>query len=143
MKKLISLVAASVVLASCNFTVSNDQITSAVSIGTSAALHYAIKDTAKRTVIANYTQYIATVVRTVSGTPTPDQLTALITQSVPANVRANYPELLSLVAPVVVSAYQLAYDKYGADAQKLWPVLNAIALGLENGTAPVTSNPTG
>jgi len=134
-----SLVILSLVTA-CNFSVSNDQITVAVSVGTGATLQYAIKDSAKRTIIANYVQYIATVVRTVTGSPTPAQLTNLIGNSVPASVKANYPELLTLVSPLIVSSYQLAFDKYGADAKKLYPVLNAIAVGLENGSAPYVSH---
>jgi hypothetical protein len=137
-------IATSVVILSlvtaCNFSVSNDQITVAVSVGTGATLQYAIKDQAKRTIIANYVQYIATVVRTVTGSPTPSQLTSLIGNAVPSNVKVNYPELLTLVSPLIVSSYQLAYDKYGADAAKIYPVLGAIALGLENGSAPYVTH---
>jgi len=123
-------------LPGCKYEVSDAQITTGVSIGTTAGLRYAIKDAAKRTVVADYINVCASALRTITGAPTPQQLTELLNKAVPDSIRANYPELIAFVAPLVVSSYQIAYDKYGANAEKLYKALNAIAIGLETGAAP-------
>jgi hypothetical protein len=135
------LVATALCAVSCtSFHPSSQQITTAVSVGTSAGLRYVVKDPAKRTVIANYIDVGAAALRTVTGTPTPDQLNTLINQAIPADIRNQYPELIAFVSPLVISSYQLAFDKYGPNAEKLYQALNDIALGLEAGAAPYISH---
>lgn len=118
-------------------------ITSGVSTGTVIGLRQAIPDAAKRTIVANYIDRGAVALRAITGTPTPQELTALINQSIPAKVREDYPEAIAFMVPLVVSAYDAAYKKYGngKDAQQIAKVLNDIALGLEAGAAPFISHP--
>lgn len=115
---------------------SDASITSAVTVATSAGLRYAVKDAAKRGTIANYIDVAAVALRTVTGSPTPDQLTAVILNALPASVKTNFPEIVAFVVPIIVSNYEIAYAKYGANAAKLYAVLNDIAVGLEAGAAP-------
>ena len=120
--------------------VSDSQISTGVAIGTTAGLRYGIQDAAKRTLVADYINVCASALRSLTGTPppTPADLTALLNKAVPDSIRSQNPELIAFVAPLVVTAYQFAYDKYGsgADAAKLYGVLNSIAVGLETGAAP-------
>lgn len=111
-------------------------ISGGVSIGTVSGLRFTIKSDAKRTEIANYICVGAAALRTITGAPDPAQLTAIIMRSIPANIKQQYPELIPYIVPVVVSAYQMAYDKYGANHDQLYAALNAIATGLEMGAAP-------
>ena len=115
-------------------------ITAAVSFGTTEGLKYAVKDSAKRTVVANYINNYAGGLRTVTGTPTPQALLAWITSFIPANIRQQYPELEAIVIPVVSSIYGQAYAKFGADHVKIYQILNDIATGLESGSAPYISH---
>jgi hypothetical protein len=139
-KKLIGIICVVALLCSCatfsNYF-SDNTIVSAVTVATSSGLRYGIKDAARRTVIANYIDVVAAVaVRATSGTPSPGDLSAAITNAIPSSVKANYPEIVAFVVPVIVSNYEIAYMKFGPNAAKLYAVLSDIATGLESGAAP-------
>ena len=119
----------------------DNTITSAVTVATSSGLRYAVRDSAKRTVIANYIDVAASAVRTISGPATPDQLSASILAAIPAGVKSAFPEIGSFVVPIIVSNYQIAYAKFGPNVKKLYAVLLDIATGLEAGAAPYISSP--
>jgi hypothetical protein len=131
--KIIGSIIIAVMLASCKTLPWGSLVstTNVVAVGTSSALRFAIHDPARRTVIANYIDVYAVALRTVSGDPTDEQLLALINQFVPANIRSEYPELVTLVTPVIIAAYRLA-PKYAT--------LENIAAGLELGAAPFISH---
>jgi hypothetical protein len=146
MKKIIPLLTSSFLLltflpgcATTNIQWTDTTITAAVSFGTTEGLRLAIKDSAKRTEIANYITTYAGALRSISGTPTPDALLAAITQFIPASIRQQYPELQSIVFPVISSVYGQVYAKFGADHAKIYQVLNDIATGLESGSSPYIS----
>ena len=111
-------------------------ITTAVSVLTLSGLKYAVKDSAKRTVISDYIMVYAPALRTITGNPTASELTLQINAFIPTNIRSDYPELIALVIPAVTSTYQSAYAKYGGNTKELYRVLSDIATGLENGAAP-------
>lgn len=111
---------------------SDTQIVTAVSVATAVGLR-PITPPERRTAIANYTDYYASLLYTVTGNPTPAQLTTLLTNAIPANVREQYPELVSFVVPIIVSNYELLYAKYGAN--RAVQILNDIATGLEAGAS--------
>ena len=130
--------------------VSDAFITAAVSAGTSAGLNLAIKDAAKRKVIAQYLNTYAGALRTITGNPTPDQLTQQLMAFIPPDVAAQYPELGSFAVPLVVSFYQWAESKYGAASTptgspsgtpgtptltKVQEILNDVANGIETGSS--------
>jgi hypothetical protein len=112
-------------------------VTPAVTVATSTGLKFV--DPAKRAVIADYIDVYASALRTITTTepaPTSAELATMINQFVPADVKEQYPELVTFVTPLIVSTYQSALDHYGDNAAKLYKVLNEIALGLEAGAAP-------
>jgi hypothetical protein len=116
---------------------SDNTIVSAVTVATSSGLRYGIKDSSRRAVIANYIDVVAAVaVRATSGTPSPGDLSAAITNAIPSSVKSNFPEIVAFVVPVIVSNYEIAYTKFGPNAAKLYAVLSDIATGLEAGAAP-------
>lgn len=132
MTKILTLITAVVFFVSCaQFPIGNVQITAATSAGL-----LLIKDTTKRTEIANYIDVYASACRKITGNATPDQLVALLDQYVPASIRAQYPELVALAEPLIVEAYTVAYNKYKGNVAKLYQELNAIAGDLEAGAAP-------
>jgi hypothetical protein len=132
---LISIITAGALLASCTQSQINDAaITAGVSVATSTGLKLAVPDAGRRTVIADYLDVYSHALRSVTGDPTPDQLTALINQFIPANVKDQYPELVTFAIPLIVSAYKQAYDKWGKE--KAVTYLGDIAAGIEAGAAP-------
>jgi hypothetical protein len=140
MKKLTAL-ALTLLLLGCGgggggFQPSDAQITIAVQVGTSAAFQYAIKDSAKRTAIANYVSYASRIVRAATGKESPDDLGKALTDAIPENVRTQIPEIATMVVPLVVSVYQTAKDRYGSDYAKIYAVLNDIATGLDSAVSP-------
>lgn len=120
---------------SCTQSQFNDAaIIAGVTVATTTGLKMAIQDPARRTVIANYLDVYATALRSITGNPTPEQLTALINQFIPQNIKDQYPELVTFAVPLIVSAYKQAYDKWGS--AKAVTYLNDIAAGIEAGAAP-------
>lgn len=146
MKKLIiaKILATAVLLNGCaafqNVQWSDATIAASVSFGTAEGLRLAIKDSAKRTVIANYITVYATALRSVSGVPTPDNLLATVSQFIPANIRQDYPELQATVFPVITAIYGQYYTQFAGDHAKIYQVITDIASGLESGAAPYTSH---
>ena len=112
---------------------------SLIQFGITIGMQYAIPNEATRTAVANWADTIAGGLRTVTGAPTSQELTAYLLTFIPADVRTKYPEIGTLVMPYVVSVYEAARQKYGADAAKLYPVLNQIATNIEVGVAPYIS----
>jgi hypothetical protein len=119
----------------CGISVSDQTIDTGIALGVSTGLRMAIKDEAKRATIANYIDVGAQSLRTVVGTPTPDELATLMTKWIPDNIKAEYPEVISFLVPTVLTVYQSAYEKYGKDSQKVRDLLARIATDLENGAA--------
>ena len=138
MKKIL-LIPALALLVGCkggNLPVSDAFITASISAGTSAGLKLAIKDDAKRIVIAKYLNNYAGALRTITGNPTPDQLSAQLMAFIPSDVQQQYPELSSFAVPLIVSFYQWAQQKYGTNTAQYQQVLNDVATGIETGSAP-------
>src|SRR5216117_865596 len=140
----LNIVATIVLFSGCasfqNIQWSDATIIAGVSFGTTEGLKLAIKDSAKRTAIANYINTYAKGLRSISTAPTPDALLAEITEYVPANIKQAYPELQSIVFPVVSSIYGQAYQKFGSDHAKIYQVLSDIASGLETGSLPYVTH---
>jgi len=126
---------------SCTQSQFNDSaIIAAVTVATTTGLKMAVQDPARRTVIADYLEVYSVALRSVTGNPTPEQLTTLINQFIPQNVKDQYPELVTFAIPLIVGAYKQAYDKWGsAQAVKY---LNDIATGIEDGAAPYITHRT-
>lgn len=115
--------------------ISDALITSSVAAGTSAGLKLAVKDAAKQKVIANYLNTYAGALRTISGNPTDEQLTAQLMAFVPPNIQSEYPELSSFAVPLIISFYDWAKSKYGTNTAELYKVLGDVASGIETGAS--------
>lgn len=141
MKKLQVAVAAILCMAICgcgNFTISNQNITSVVSLGTALAFKYALHDQAKRTVIAKYVSGIAGAVRGLTGNETADQVAADLAANVPPEVMQQYPEIGTIVIPQVVAYYETAKQEFGTNVKAFLERMGAVASGLEQGVAAYT-----
>jgi len=112
-------------------------ITAGIAVATTTGLKMAVSDPERRTVIADYLGVYATALRTITGNPSPDQLTTLINQFVPQNIKDQYPELMTFAIPLIVSGYKQAYDRWGAQKAVLY--LNDIATGIETGASCCTT----
>ena len=138
MKKLITIkILAAVLLLSGCTTIPKSTVDAGISLAITEALKYGIKESANRTAVANLIDYVASFVRTLTGNPTPDQLSAAITSAIPANIRSQFPEILSLVLPVIVNNYGYLQSHF-TSAQS---VLNEIATDLEAGASSYISAP--
>jgi hypothetical protein len=145
MKKHIAriLIAASILTASlvvmpigCTTSGVNDAlITAAISAGTSAGLRYAVSDPVKRSAIAAYLNTYAAALRTITGNPTPAQLTDIINAQIPQAIRTQYPEITAFATPLVVSGYESFIAKYGTDTTTVYKYFNDAASGIEEGSA--------
>jgi len=140
-KQIITLALIPALLLSSCANVNDQAIITAIGGGTSLALQFGVKDSARRTVIANYINVYAGALRTISGSPTAVQLVGLLNQAVPASVRADFPELTTFVYPLIISGYQLAQKQFGTNAAKIYQWANDTAVGLENGSAAYISGP--
>ncbi len=123
-----------------NYLKSDSAIVTVVSTATTAGLQYVIKDSSKRTAIANYLEVYSHALRTITGTPTAAELTVTLNGFVPASVSHAYPEIAALVLPIIVSNYQAAIAKYGANAKEIYRVASDIATGIEAGAAPYVTH---
>jgi hypothetical protein len=128
------MAACAAMLCSCAVLQTDQGIVATVAAATSAGLKYSVHDPARRHVVANYVYVYAGALRTVTGNPTPDQLIDLINSFIPANVRAQYPELAFAVS-IVVAEYQSLYNKYHDNVATLYRYLNDVATGLETGAS--------
>lgn len=130
MKKLISVILSGAMLASCaTYQFTDLQITGAATLAARGAL--AVVPSANKAAVKNYMFYIATTVRTLSGDATPQQLSDLLLNSLPPDVKAQYPELVSVIIPAVVDVYSTFYNQFQTDHTKLLKILNDIATGIE------------
>jgi hypothetical protein len=124
---------------SCTQSQFNDaSIIAAVTVATTTGLKMAVQDPARRTVIANYLDVYAVALRSVTGNPTPEQLTELINAFIPQDVKDKYPELVTFGVPLIVQAYKQAYDRWGSSDTVRY--LNDIAQGIEAGAAQFVSH---
>jgi hypothetical protein len=136
---LITLIITAALLCSCaSFPTS--VVNTGITIGVGTALRLGITDAAKRTTVANYIDVVATALRTVTGTPTAAQLTALIQGFIPASVKSNYPEILAFVEPIIIQNYQALLAKYGTNTAQVYAGLNSFAIDLEAACAPYISH---
>ena len=125
------LIAALLGLTGCatTFSFSDLQITGTAAVATRAALYLIPAN--HRAVIKHWMFYIASTSRTLSGDPTPEALKTLLLNSIPTNVRAEFPELENNLIPAVVDVYKLLYNQFSYDHTKLLKILNDIATGIE------------
>lgn len=139
MKNLITVkIALAFLMVSCTkqevkTTLNDSFVVSAVSIATKIGLTQ-IKQP-NQTVVANYLDSYAVSLRTITGTPTPEELTAIVNGFIPANIKAQYPELVTFAVPLIVTNYQALIEKYGNNTQETYHYLNLIATGIESGAA--------
>lgn len=115
--------------------VSDALITTAVSVGTSSGLKFAIKDVGKQHVVAQYLNNYAGALRTITGNPTDEQLTKQLMAFIPPDVQVQYPEISTVAIPMIVSFYDYYRSKYGANTQAFYQKLNDVATGIEQGSA--------
>jgi len=119
-----------------NPAITDAAIVTATSVATSSALKLAIKDDAKRTLIANYIEgSYANGIRSITGNPSPDNFIAQLNAFIPPTVQQQFPELVTFVNPIALFAYQQAYSKYNGDITKISQYLNDVATGLQNGAS--------
>lgn len=107
----------------------------AISAGVTAGLRFGVQDSDKRAELANWLYVAAGAIRTISGTPTDAEFVAQINAFIPSKIKDNYPELLSMVLPLVVSLYHTARAKYGTNLEKIYGALDAIATSIEIGAS--------
>ena len=118
-----------------NLSVTPAQTQVAISFAIQTGLPVAVKDKAKLTQIANYAYVYAHALRTITGTPTPAELSAHLEAFIPVDVRKKYPELSTYLLPLIVEQYQKAYERNKNSVAKTYAFLNSIAYGIENGVA--------
>jgi pectin methylesterase-like acyl-CoA thioesterase len=118
----------------CQSGVNDQLIVSGVSIGTSTGLSF-VKDSATRTVIANYLQAYAPGLRTITSNPTAADLARLIDAYTPANIKQDYPQVVAFATPLITNAVLTALAHYGHDQATVIKVVNDVASGLEIGSA--------
>jgi hypothetical protein len=135
MKKLIiSLTAGALLLAGCGTTNQDALITTAATVGAATGMKFI--PAAKRTPVANYVDYVATVIRAAKPPLTSDELTALINQRVPTSVQADLAILLPFVTPIIATQYNNLLAKANGNTTAIINGLNDIATGLEAAMAP-------
>src|SRR6267154_6376758 len=133
MKKQIAVIAICAALLGCGGTTGgvNDQlIVSGVSVATSTGLSV-IKNSEQRHMIANLLQGYAPGLRTITNNPTPAQLSSLIDQYTPANIKEQYPQVVAFATPLVINAVQTAIAHYGTNTASVVKIVNDVATGLE------------
>jgi uncharacterized protein YceK len=109
----------------------NTEVITAVAVATSVGLKQV--PAAHKAAVISILNIVATDLGTLTSNPTPQQLGDLLTNSIPADIRAQYSEAITFVVPLVVANYQIAYDKYATNQTKLIQVLNDIATGIRSG----------
>lgn len=148
MKKLITAITVSVLLIGCGGKstpsspptlppwINQVTVSTAFATATSTGLELGVKDAAKRQAMAKLLQYIASqcnTFATAAGDNSPEALATFINNNVPADIKANYPELINFAVPLVVSGYGTIYKNYGNDAQFLSQWLSWVATGVSIG----------
>lgn len=129
-----SIIAICLALSSCQSGVNDQLIVNGVSVATSTGLSV-IKNSEQRHMIANLLQGYAPGLRTITNNPTPEQLSALIDQYTPADIKANYPAAVAFATPLVINAVETAIAHYGTTTASIVKIVNDVATGLEIGSA--------
>ena len=134
MKNLIISITVGVLLFGCAGQLQDALITSAATAGATTGMRFI--PAANRTPVANYVDYVATVIRAAKPPLTSDELTALINARVPASVKSDLAILLPFVTPIIATQYNNLLAKAGGNATAIVNGLNDIATGLEAAMAP-------
>jgi hypothetical protein len=117
-------------------TILKDQpVESGVAVATNVALKYTIKSEAERTKVADYIDVYAHAIRTITGSPTPEELTAELNSWIPAKVRMKHPTITAAGISLIVVNYQKHYPSLKGHFSKTIDWLNKTATGLEYGSA--------
>lgn len=85
----------------------------------------------KQDAVKNWMFFFASKLRTLSGDPTPGDLSNLLVNSIPQNVIAAIPELQTIIIPQIVAVYTGLYNQFKTDHGALIRILNDIAVGVE------------
>lgn len=119
-----------------NSPLTDTGITLATTVGL-ASIH----DKTRQTAVANLLYTYAGGLRTITGNPTPQQLSDQINVFIPDNIKTQYPEI-SFAVPMVVTAYQALQSKWGGNAtsQQVQTDLNRLGTDIENGCSQFTSH---
>lgn len=134
MKKLILILTTCSLFACGGGGVNDALIVNGVSVATSTGLSV-IKDAAQRHTIANLLQGYAPGLRTITNNPTPAQLSALIDQYTPVDIKTQYPAAVAFATPLVINAVETAISHYGTNGASVAKIVNDVASGLEIGSA--------
>ena len=110
-------------------------VQSSVAVATQLGLSFGFKDGATRTMVANYVDVYAAGLRTITGTPTTAELMTELNSFIPLSIQAKYPSIAAFATPLIVSAYQVGYDKYKGNVAETYAYFNAVATGFETGAA--------
>ncbi len=135
--KTLFLIPLCALLIGCGTTGINDAlITNGVSVATSVGLAQ-VHNAEQRHMIASLLQGYAPGLRTLTNSPTPEQLAALIQQYTPQNIKDQYPQVVAFATPLVINAVQTALGYLGKNAtrEEVVKIVNDVATGLENGSA--------
>ena len=117
-------------------SISPTQVQVALAVSIQTGLPLAVKDKARLTQIANYADVYAHGLRTITGTPTAEELSAQLEKFIPASVVAKYPELKNYILPLIVDEYKRAYAHNKNSVAQTYAYINTIATAVENGVAP-------
>src|SRR5437016_5300246 len=107
-QKQIASVLVALLLVSCA-SIPSSVVNTGIVVGVTTALRFAVTNPTKRAAISNYIDVYAGALRSITGSPTPEQLTAQINAFIPASVKASLPELLTFITPLIVSNYEALY----------------------------------
>jgi hypothetical protein len=111
---------------------------------TKLGLQFGIQgDPAKQKAMANLLQYIAAqgnAFLSATGDNSPDALAEYINNNVPADIKTQYPELITFAVPLLVSGYQSAYAKWGNNITKLVPWMKDACAGISMGAGTYTTH---
>lgn len=132
MKQILTIIACAT-LFGCSTGVNDQLIINGVSVATSTGLSV-IKNAEQRHLIANLLQGYAPGLRTITSNPTPAQLSALIDQYTPADIKTQYPQAVAFATPLVINAVETAISHYGTSTASIVKIVNDVATGLETGS---------
>lgn len=132
MKKLTASLLAVMFLVGCKTApqVSDTQITLASALA--ARITFTLIGPSHQKAVAGYMYFISTDLYALTDAPTPDGLTQIILNSIPASDLARYPEIKTLVIPAISDTYKAYFNQYAANQSKLIQVLKDIASGLQS-----------
>lgn len=143
-KKILAPILAVALLFSGCQTIGNfndNQIVTAVTLATKIGMDQV--PAAHKQAVNDILYRVSTNLRQLTSDPTPEQLGNILTDSIPADIRAKYSEALTFVVPLVVSNYKIYYDKFAGNHAKLIQVLNDIATGIQSALVQVRTASVG